>query len=130
LLPISQFAMMAGPIGYFDYEGFVPTKEDLARTAESFGGGKVVIMRRHGIMIWARAIPEAFWILFHLERAFEVQINAMSGGAQCTPASQDIIDSVHGQEFNQTHPDENRLMLASWDAAMRQMDRLDIGYRD
>jgi ribulose-5-phosphate 4-epimerase/fuculose-1-phosphate aldolase len=130
LRPISQFAMMVGEVGYHPYEGLAPTAEELGRAAKNFNGTKVLIMRRHGIFTWGRTISEAFWVTFHVERACEIQIAALGGGAEVIDATPEVVAGTAGRFTDPTHPDDNRVLTTSWDAALRLADRLDPGFRE
>jgi len=81
LLPITQHAMMFfEKIGFHDYESFATQGDERARIAADLGGHDILILRNHGVLVGGRSIGEAFHTAYHLERACQAQIMALSGG--------------------------------------------------
>jgi ribulose-5-phosphate 4-epimerase/fuculose-1-phosphate aldolase len=83
LLPITQHAMMFfEQIGFHDYESFATQLDERERIAHDLGDKDILILRNHGTLVGGRSVGEAFHTAYHLERACEAQIMALSGGAE------------------------------------------------
>ena len=125
LLPISQFAMQFyNQIAYHDYEGVSLDLEERERLAKDLGDKKVMILRNHGLLTAGRTIPEAFILMFYLERSCEVQILAQSSDSKLIIPSQAVCEhSARQQELK----DSGQLQ---WPALLRMLDREDTSYRN
>ncbi len=130
LLPISQFALMAGSAGYHDYEGLFPKPGEFERMAENFEGHKILVLRNHGILVWGRRIEDAFLTAYNLEKACEAQITAMAGGAQIRALPAVRIKATMAESATIHAGNEGRLANISWGAVLRKLDRIDPGFRD
>src|SRR5437016_5646844 len=84
LLPISQHAMRVhAEITYHDYEGVALYKEEQARMARDLGKkSKAMILRNHGVLSLGETVREAFEIMYYLDCACQIQVDAMAGGLQ------------------------------------------------
>lgn len=128
LLPISQQAMMFnGAIGYHDFEGFVLSKEERLTLARDLGDNKGLILRNHGLIVVGENVYETFNRLWNLERACEIQIAAMAGGAELVEPSREV-QSLMG---NQARSDRQlAIEKMAWDATVRLIDRDGTDYRN
>ena len=74
-------AMLAGRVGYHDFEGITTGADEQPRLVASLGTNDVLILRNHGLLAVGAHIPAAFVTLWTLQRACEVQqmADAMSG---------------------------------------------------
>ncbi|MDP6704899.1 MAG: class II aldolase/adducin family protein [Alphaproteobacteria bacterium] len=78
LLPIGMFALgFHDRLSYHEFEGASGkhniTEQD--RLAESLGPeNKAMVMRAHGLLTVGRTVPEAFFWMYRLNRACEVQV--------------------------------------------------------
>src|SRR4051812_21721911 len=84
LLPISQQAMIAqADIAYHDYEGIALYQEEQARMASDLGmSARAMVLRNHGLLTLGESVREAFEVMYFLECACQIQIDAMAGGMQ------------------------------------------------
>src|SRR5688572_15467527 len=82
LLPISQHAMMVqADITYHDYEGIALYKEEQARMAADLGKtSKAMILRNHGLLALGETVRDAFEVMYYLDAACQIQIDACAGG--------------------------------------------------
>src|ERR1041384_4985250 len=82
LLPISQHAMrVQKQITYHDYEGIALYKEEQARMAADLGKtSKAMILRNHGLLALGETVREAFEVMYYLDCACQIQIDACAGG--------------------------------------------------
>lgn len=83
LLPISQFAMkFYNRLAYHDYEGVALELGERERLVQDLGPHRAMVLRNHGLLVGGRTAPEAFSLIYSLERACQVQIQALAGGAE------------------------------------------------
>lgn len=83
LLPISQHALkFYGHLAYHGYEGIALDLDERDRLVADLGERRAMILRNHGLLVAGRSIPEAFNLIYYLERACQAQVAAMSGGAE------------------------------------------------
>lgn len=127
LLPSNQYAMWTGPVGYHDYEGLISTPEEGKRLAQNFKGGKVVIQRGHGFIVWDISIPRAFIRTYVLERACECQV--LAGHSNLYRPPQSVIDQTAVQALNILESDTDPIGPLNWGAVRRRLDRLAPEYK-
>ena len=82
LLPISQHAMMVQQqVAYHDYEGIALEIDERSRMARDLGkSSKAMILRNHGLLTLGETVREAFELMYYLDCACQIQIDAMAGG--------------------------------------------------
>lgn len=128
-LSISNFyaAQLGGRVAYHDFEGITVHGDEGVRLVEHIAGRPAVILRNHGLLSWGATIPQAFYTLWILQRACDIQC----AGAALGPA---IPIPEHIQQRCQrdaaivnTHPDFGR---ENFDAMVRLVDRSDPSWRD
>ena len=66
-------AMLFGRVAYHDFEGISVRADEQPRLVKSLGDKDVLILRNHGLLVSERDIPAAFRLMWHLQRACEVQ---------------------------------------------------------
>lgn len=125
LLPISQFAMQFyNRVTYHDYEGVSLDLDERERLAKNLGDNKVMILRNHGLLTTGRTIPEAFYLMYYLDRSCEVQITAQSSGAKL------IIPPESVCEHSALQQDVEDLGQLEWTALIKMLDREVPSYRN
>jgi ribulose-5-phosphate 4-epimerase/fuculose-1-phosphate aldolase len=125
LLPLSQFAMQFyNRVAYHDYEGLALDLAERQRLVDDLGDRNVMILRNHGLLTAGTTIPEAFYLLYYLEKACEVQITAQAAGAPLVYPSAETCEKT-AQQFGWKNVGE-----LEWAALMRQLDQKDPSYRD
>ena len=70
-------ALLIGRAAYHDFEGISVHVDEQPRLVASLGDKDVLILRNHGLLVVERDIPAALRLMWHLQRACEVQ--ALSG---------------------------------------------------
>ena len=127
LLPISQHAMrVQQEITYHDYEGVALYKEEQARMARDLGTtSKAMILRNHGVLALGETVREAFEIMYYLDCACQIQVDAMAGGLQnvqlmSDSAAKQSTESLKRPMRPSTHKD--------WPALLRMLERRGINY--
>jgi len=84
LLPISQHALkFYGRLAYHGYEGIALDLDERDRLVRDLGPThKAMILRNHGLLVGGTSIPEAFQMIYMLERSCAAQIAAQAGGGE------------------------------------------------
>jgi adducin len=82
LLPISQEAILCGPISYHELKGGQYSEDDVKQLLDKDLGpiNKVMFVRNHGVITSGETIEEACNYLFNVMAACEIQSRAMVGG--------------------------------------------------
>lgn len=125
LLPISQFSLQFyNRVAYHDYEGVALNLDERKRLVADLGDKKVMILRNHGLLTAGRTIPEAFILMFYLNRSCEVQIAAQSAGSPLVMPTDDVCEYAAMQQ------DIEDLGQLEWPAFIRLLDRQDPSYRN
>lgn len=130
LLPISMNAMsFHGRVAYHDYEGSTLLLEERENLARDLGSADAFILRNHGLLTIGQTVAEAFLYLYRLERACQVQLDAMACGSPLIhPPAAAIERSVaQMREFAQCAADIGQL---EFDALVRLMDQQDPSFRE
>ena len=126
LLPISQHAMrFSGSLAYHDYEGLALELDEQARLVADLGTHKAMILRNHGLLTCGESIPQAFDLMYYLERACQTQVNAAAGGAKLRMPPSEVANKTAAQFRNLPYKQKN----TEWKAHLRMLDKLDASYR-
>jgi ribulose-5-phosphate 4-epimerase/fuculose-1-phosphate aldolase len=81
LLPITQTASrFHGYIGYHEFEGPAIDLAEQQRLVVDLGAHNAMILRNHGLLVCGASIPQAFNLMYQLEMACRVQVDAMAAG--------------------------------------------------
>ncbi|MBM9400062.1 class II aldolase/adducin family protein [Gluconacetobacter azotocaptans] len=114
-------AQLFGRVGYHDFEGITLYDEERPRMLASLGDKHVLVLRNHGIAVGESDVARAFFLLWTVQRAAEIQCHAgMIPGADVI-----IADTVK----QACARDAARLIARSsaadkmFDAAVRKMRR-------
>ena len=127
LLPITQFSLQFyNRVAYHDYEGVSLDLDERGRLVRDLGDKKVMVLRNHGLLTCGRTIPEAFILMYYLERSCEVQILAQSSGDKIVVPPQAVCEKSAAQQ----DLDIENLGELQWPALLRMLDREDPSYRD
>ncbi len=124
LLPLTQDAMsFYGRISYHDWEGLSTDGAECDRLASSLGDNFVMILRNHGLLTAGRSIGEAFMLMYYLERACQVQLDAMATGQELNLPSPEVCRKA-AEQYQGFWPGQYE-----WPALVRLMDEVDPSYR-
>jgi ribulose-5-phosphate 4-epimerase/fuculose-1-phosphate aldolase len=74
-------AQLHNEVAYHDFEGITVDQNEGPRLLASLGDKSGMILRNHGLLACGRSIPEAFYLLWRLERACQIQIATHSYGS-------------------------------------------------
>lgn len=128
LLPISQHALVFhNRLAYHDYEGVALLEGERARLQADLGSKNAMILRNHGLLTVGRTVGEAFYLMFLLQRACEIQVQALAGGRPIRMVPPEICALVEAQteSFANAAPGERE-----WIALLREVERVAPDYRD
>ncbi|MDF2965809.1 MAG: hypothetical protein K0Q51_1197 [Rickettsiaceae bacterium] len=79
LLPISQWALhFFNGVAYHDYDSLALASEAGSRLVADLKDKYVMLMRSHGSLTCGRTIQEAMFYTYHLQKAAEAQVLALS----------------------------------------------------
>uniref|UniRef100_A0A3Q0SAU4 Adducin 2 (beta) n=1 Tax=Amphilophus citrinellus TaxID=61819 RepID=A0A3Q0SAU4_AMPCI len=136
LLPLSHEALLVGDVAYYDYNGVMEEEEDRVELQKSLGPTcKVLVLRNHGIVALGESVEEAFYTIYHIQAACQIQVSALC----CAGGEQNLImldRTIHkptpagtvgwaGSTFGPLH--KSRIGEHEFEALMRTLDNL--GYR-
>ena len=122
-------AQLHDMVAYHDFEGITIHAEEGPRLLKSMGNKPAVILRNHGLLTWGKTLPQAFAVLWTLQRACDVQMAtfSMAGqgakviavpehiAAKCTRDALQYPDKGGGEDM--------------FNAMTRLVDRQDASYR-
>ncbi|HEX5093390.1 MAG TPA: class II aldolase/adducin family protein, partial [Burkholderiales bacterium] len=127
LLPVSQHAMrVQRQCTYHDYEGIALNLSERERMAANLGKtSKVMILRNHGLLTLGETVREAFELMYYLDCACQIQIDAMAGGAH------NVLEMSQGAADTSTEQFDRPNRTAAhkdWPALLRMLERRGIDY--
>lgn len=127
LLPLNQMSLaFYNRIGYHDYEGIALNRDEQERLVANLGGHSALILRNHGLLTVGTSPAEAFLRMFYLNRACQIQVDALAGGASVVVPSPEICEHTarqsEGAEVGDDYLDEEGGAPA-WDALLRLVQR-------
>lgn len=126
LLPVNQISMQFyGRLAYHDYEGIALDLDERARLTASLDGGHEMILRNHGLLTLDRSAGAAFLRAYYLERACQIQLDAMSTGAKLRLPPAEVCAHAAGQ-FDAFYAKDGPAQ--AWQANRRLIDRVNPGY--
>ncbi|MDX1755359.1 MAG: class II aldolase/adducin family protein [Marinobacter sp.] len=128
LLPLSQQSLFPlSNLAYHDYEGVALWEDEKARLQADLGDNNFMILRNHGLLTTGGCIADAFLGMYILQKACEVQIQALAGNRALTPIPEGIVDTIRQQAEQVTKGMGGKL---AWPGLLRKLDRIDSGFRD
>src|SRR3954471_24571286 len=129
LLPISQHAMMVQQqVTYHDYEGIALDMDERTRMAGDLGKtSKAMILRNHGLLTLGDSVRQAFELMYYLDAACQIQIDACAGGMEnVLQMSKAAADMATKQFQRESRPANEK----DWPALLRMLDRRGIDYKN
>ncbi|WP_066269154.1 class II aldolase/adducin family protein [Hydrogenophaga palleronii] len=119
-------AQLHDQVAYHDFEGITVHREEGARILASANGRRVLLLRNHGPVIIGHTLPQAFNLMWLVQRACEIQVASATLGKQRqipVPVLESCVrDSLN---FNPKYGAGED----SFAAMQRLIDRIDPGYR-
>ena len=90
--PIIKGSTLLGFVGYHDYESVALDHDERERIVKSLGGGRILVLRNHGLLTVGETIGEAFFWMYRMEAACQYQVDMLSLGQELQPPSQEVQD--------------------------------------
>jgi ribulose-5-phosphate 4-epimerase/fuculose-1-phosphate aldolase len=129
LLPISQHAMMVqADVAYHDYEGVALYLEEQERMASDLGkSAKAMILRNHGLLTLGETVREAFEVMYYLDCACQIQVDAMAGGLHNVQIMSDAAAETSTKQLKRPNRPAS---YKDWPALLRMLERRGIRYAE
>ena len=127
LLPISQHAMrVQRQVTYHDYEGIALDLDERESMARDLGKkSKALILRNHGLLTLGTSVREAFELMYYLDCACQIQVDACAGGMEnVLEMSKAAGDEAARQFDREGRPSNDK----AWPAMLRLLDRKGSNY--
>ena len=127
LLPMTQHALwFYNRVGYHDYEGIADDLAERERLVRDLGQHNALILRNHGLVTAADSIPNAFKMMYYLEKSCQAQLAAMAavGEAGLRLPSATVCEHAAAQYAKLTD-----FGTIDWPGHLRKLDALDPSYR-
>jgi len=109
-----------GRVAYHDFEGITVFADEQPRMVKNLGDKDILILRNHGLLVVGPDIPRAFYLLWTLQRACEVQTLTASLAGPDIKLEGSII--TRSAEACAMYEDQNTAQLI-FDAMVRRMRR-------
>jgi ribulose-5-phosphate 4-epimerase/fuculose-1-phosphate aldolase len=127
LLPLAQTAMRFAKLGYHDYEGVAVNLDERQRLVRDLGSHDAMILRNHGLLVVGASIPEAFYNIFKLERACQVQVATLSCNVEIQMPPEDVVNESYRMYLPQTR---RPFGVLEWPALLHKLDKIDPSFRE
>ncbi len=129
LLPISQHAMrVQQEVTYHDYEGIAYDLSERERMAKDLGPkSKAMILRNHGLLTMGETVREAFELMYYLDCACQIQVDACAGGMENVLLMPRQAAEVSAEQFNRPNRTATQ---RDWPALLRLLERKGIKYAE
>ncbi len=129
LLPLSQHAMrVQAMVTYHDYEGIALDLDERTRMERSLGKtSKAMILRNHGLLTLGESVREAFELMYYLDCACQIQVDALAGGIDNALLMPESAARNAAEQFERPGRPST---VKDWPALLRMLDRKGIDYRD
>jgi ribulose-5-phosphate 4-epimerase/fuculose-1-phosphate aldolase len=114
-------------LAYHDYEGIALDLDERTRMAADLGPTSLaMILRNHGLLTLGHTVAEAFQLMYYLDCACQIQIDALAGGRV---DAQLISEATAQKGFEQFQRPGGSELEKEWPALLRLLDRRGIAYR-
>ena len=119
-------AQLHGQVAYHDFEGITVHREEGARILASANGKRVLLLRNHGPVVIGHTLPQAFNLMWLVQRACEIQVASATLG-QLRQIPVPVLEGCVRDSLN-FNPKFGGGQDA-FDALQRIVDRIDPSYR-
>ena len=120
MLPLSQHALkFYGRLAYHGYEGIALDLDERERLVRDLGEHKAMILRNHGLLVGGTSIPEAFHMIYMLERACAAQVATLSCGREVILPPHEVCEHT-AQQFRGQENDAHYSWM--WESALRMIE--------
>jgi ribulose-5-phosphate 4-epimerase/fuculose-1-phosphate aldolase len=127
LLPLNQISMeFYDRVAYHDYEGIALSRAEQVRLVDDLGDKPALILRNHGLLTVGLSPAQAFLRMYYLNRACQIQVDAMAGGGPLVVPSPEIAERTARQFAGEDTGDDFTDPIANslaWQALHRLVER-------
>ncbi|WHZ09810.1 MAG: class II aldolase/adducin family protein [Burkholderiaceae bacterium] len=120
-------AQLHDMVAYHDFEGITVHDDERPRLLASLGEKPLMILRNHGLLALGATLPLAFVRLWTLQRACEIQMAQAALGA-AIPVSEAVARKTTRDSFQ--FDAKFGAGQDVFDALLRQVDRIDVSYKN
>jgi ribulose-5-phosphate 4-epimerase/fuculose-1-phosphate aldolase len=85
-------AQLHGQVAYHDFEGISIDLSERERLVRSLGDRSYMILRHHGLLTCGETAAAAFFRMYQLQRACEVQVNTMKIGQELRTLDEAVLN--------------------------------------
>ncbi|RXV64424.1 class II aldolase/adducin family protein [Burkholderia stabilis] len=125
VLPISQQStFVLSSITYQDYEGVAIRADEGPCLQADLGDATFFMLRNHGLLTVGPTVADAFLAMYAFETTCQIPVAALSSGSELLSVDQRIFDDVRCAMKVQ-----GLSGAFAWPALLRNLDRIDPGYR-
>jgi ribulose-5-phosphate 4-epimerase/fuculose-1-phosphate aldolase len=130
LVPVNQGGFQFHDrIAYHDYEGFALDAAERQRLVEDLGAKRAMILRNPGLLTAGRSVAEAFRLMYYLEQACQVRLDALQSGREINLPPESVREHT-ARQWEGGAAGIGTTTLREWPALLRMLDRRDPSYRD
>lgn len=118
-------AQLHGQVAYHDFEGISVDLSERERLVASLGNKNYMILRHHGLLACGETAAAAFFRMYQLQRACEVQVHTMLMGNGLRKLPEAILNRTAEQTQTAVakgFSKQNAFGQDSYDALIRQLD--------
>jgi ribulose-5-phosphate 4-epimerase/fuculose-1-phosphate aldolase len=118
-------AQLYGAVAYHDFEGISVDLSERARLVESLGNKDIMILRHHGLLTCGETAAAAFFRMYMLQRACEVQVHTLQMGNALRPLSTAVLKRTAEQGESAVakgFDERSGIGQDAYDALIRQLD--------
>ena len=129
LLPLTQFAnQVMDEVAYHPYD-IAAGEEECRRLGADLGDKHLMVLNNHGLLSCGRDAAEAFLLLYNLEMACKVQVDALASNQELTLPDEKVTRAMAAMSRVRPERPYAASQLA-WPALIRMLDRDDPSYQD
>jgi ribulose-5-phosphate 4-epimerase/fuculose-1-phosphate aldolase len=99
--------------------------DEQARLVRDLGDHKAMILRNHGLLTCGESIPQAFDLMYYLERACQSQVTALAGGVKLRMPPHEVAAKTAAQFKGLPYKQKQ----TEWKAHRRMLDAADPSYK-
>ncbi|MEH2566210.1 class II aldolase/adducin family protein [Bradyrhizobium sp. AZCC 2289] len=125
-------AQLHGQVAYHDFEGISIDLGERERLVKSLGDSNYMILRHHGLLTCGESAAAAFFRMYQMQRACEVQVNTMKMGRELRPLDEAVLTRTVRQSQTAVAKgfDKHRgFGQDTYAALIRQLDAQGLNFR-
>ncbi|CAN5413456.1 class II aldolase/adducin family protein [soil metagenome] len=118
-------AQLYGEVAYHDFEGISVDLSERERLVKSLGNKNVMILRHHGLLTCGETAAAAFFRMYMLQRACEVQVHTLQMGNELRPLPEAVLKRTVQQSQSAVakgFDEKSAFGQDTYDALIRQLD--------